>query len=142
MGVVWKFESFYKADANKAYEEISQLDSITPQNVVNLARNKNSVIHNDFEWDDEIAGEKYRVIQAGQMIRSFVFEPKKAEEAPTRVLQITTVQNTYQPVQFFLKHEDEYRALLNKAKIELEGFKRRYATLTELEGVFEAIDEI
>lgn len=142
MGVIWKMESFYKANANEAYKEISKLKEITPQNVVDLARDEKSVIHNDFEWDDKIAGEKYRLHQAGDMIRSFVFEPKKADEAPTRVLQITTEKSVYQPVKFFLKNEDEYQSLLKRAKAELESFRRRYSTLTELESVFNAIDKM
>lgn len=142
MGVIWKMESFYKANANEAYKEISKLKEITPQNVVDLARDEKSVIHNDFEWDDKIAGEKYRLHQAGDMIRSFVFEPKKADESPTRVLQITTEKSVYQPVKFFLKNEDEYQSLLKRAKAELESFRRRYSTLTELESVFNAIDKM
>ena len=38
--------------------------------------------------------------------------------------------------------ENEYQSLLARAKAELESFKRRYATLTELESVFEAIENI
>lgn len=139
--VRWKFIK-YKADPNKAYEEISALKEITPQNVVNLARNENSVIHNDFEWNDEIAGEKYRIIQARQMIQNFAIETKKEEKAPVRVLQITTARNVYKPIEFFVKNVDEYVELLNRAKIELQGIKKRYSTLAELEDVFTAIDEL
>lgn len=139
--VKWKFKN-YKADANKAYEEISRLEEITPQNVVNLARNENSVIHNDFEWNDEIAGEKYRNIQASEMIRNFVIETKEEEKPPIRALQITTVTNVYKPTEFFVKNEDEYQSLLKRALSELQGFKARYSSLVELEDVFKAIDKL
>lgn len=139
--VKWKFKQ-YKADANKAYEEISSLAEITPQNVVNLARDEKSVIHNDFEWNDEIAGEKYRNIQAGEMIRNFVLETVEEEKQPVRALQITTVTNVYKPIEFFLKNEDEYQSLLKRALAELQGFKSRYSNLTELEDVFKAINEL
>lgn len=139
--VKWKFKQ-YKADANKAYEEISSLAEITPQNVVNLARDEKSVIHNDFEWNDEIAGEKYRNIQAGEMIRNFVIETKSEEKVTPRAFQITTVTNVYKPIEFFLKNEDEYRSLLKRALAELQGFKARYSSLVELEDVFNAIDAL
>ena len=138
--VKWKIEK-YKADANKAYEEISSLSEITPQNVVNLARDEKSVIHNDFEWNDEIAGEKYRNIQARLMIQNFVIETKE-EKAPVRALQITTKISNYKPVEFFLKNEDEYQLLLKRALSELQAFKERYSSLAELEDVFKAIDEL
>ncbi len=139
--VSWKIDR-YKADAKQAYDEITRLEKITPQNVVELARNENSVIHNDFEWNDEIAGEKYRIIQAADMIRSFVIETKEEEKEPIRALQITTTTNTYKPTEFFIKNEDEYQNLLRRAKIELQGFKKRYSRLTELEDIFKKIDEL
>lgn len=139
--VSWKIDR-YKADAKQAYDEITRLEKITPQNVVELARNENSVIHNDFEWNDEIAGEKYRIIQAADMIRSFVIETKEEEKEPIRALQITTTTSTYKPTEFFIKNEDEYQNLLRRAKIELQGFKKRYSRLTELEDIFKKIDEL
>lgn len=142
MEVIWKFESLYKADANEAYKEINKLEKITPQNVVDMARDEKSVIHEDFEWNDEIAGEKYRVIQAQEMIRSFIVVPKKKEHQPMRALQITTEKSVYKPLEFFVKNIDEYQNLLNRAKKELRSIKERYKDVTELKEVFEAIDEL
>jgi hypothetical protein len=139
--VSWKIPK-YKADANLAYEEISKLENITPQNVVNLARSENSVLHNDFEWDDAIAGEKYRNEQARQMIRMFVFTPVEEKSEPTRVFQITTATSVYEPVTMILKNEDEYQSLLKRAKMELRAFKRRYENLVELETIFAEIDAL
>ncbi len=141
MEVKWKFMN-YRADPNKAYEEISSLKEITPQNVVDLARNENSVIHNDFEWNDTVAGEKYRNIQARQMIQNFVIVREDKEAEPIRALQISTTVNEYKPVEIILRNEDEYQSLLKRAKGELEAFKRRYQTLTELEPIFEAMKQI
>jgi len=139
--VKWKFMN-YQANPNKAYEEISRLKEITPQNVVDLARNENSVIHNDFEWNDTVAGEKYRNIQAREMIRNFVIVKEEKEAEPVRALQISTTVNEYKPVEIILRNEDEYQSLLRRALGELEAFKRRYQTLTELEPIFEAMKGI
>lgn len=141
MEVKWKFMN-YRADPNKAYEEISSLKEITPQNVVDLARNKNSVIHNDFEWNDTVAGEKYRNIQARQMIQNFAIVQEDKEAEPVRALQISTTVNEYKPVEIILRNEGEYQSLLKRALGELEAFKRRYQTLTELEPIFEAMKEL
>ncbi len=141
MEVKWKFMN-YRADPNKAYEEISSLKEITPQNVVDLARNENSVIHNDFEWNDTVAGEKYRLIQARKMIINFSIVTEDKESEPIRALQISTTVNEYKPVEIILRNEDEYQSLLKRAKGELEAFRRRYQTLTELEPIFEAMKQI
>jgi len=141
MEVKWKF-MHYKADPNKAYEEISSLKEITPQNVVDLARNEDSTIHNDFEWNDEVAGEKYRIIQAREMIRNFSIIQENKKSEPVRAFQISTTVNEYKPVKIILRNEDEYQSLLKRALRELEAFKRRYNTLAELEPIFEAMKEL
>lgn len=139
--VTWKIDK-YKAKAEDAYAEISKLREITPQNVVDLARNEKSALHNDFEWNDTIAGEKYRKIQAAEMIRMFVFSPIEENNEPTRVFEISTQKNVYKPTKMIVKNEDEYQSLLKMAMVELEAFKRKYNRLTELEAVFKAIEEV
>lgn len=132
----------YKVSAQDCYEELQTLREITPQNVVDLARSENSKLHNDFEWNNETAGEKYRLSQAREMIRLLVFEPNKETHEPTRVYQITIEKTVYKPVEMILKNEDEYQILLKRALQELESFKKRYSTLVELEQVFKAIEEL
>lgn len=156
---LWKFNGKYKADPELAYNEIQSLESITPQAVVDLARDENSVIHNDFEWDNDVAGERYRRIQAQEMIRSFVLveEPEERKQKSTeftfsnpnnsmntglRALHNTSVKNEYKPTEFFLENKEEYKVLLGKALRELESFKRRYSMIAELEEVFAAINNL
>lgn len=139
--VKWKFKQ-YKADAKEAWKEVMSLEEVTPENIVELAKDEKSVIHNDFEWNDTVAGAKYRLLQAREMIRNFVFETVEEEKQPVRALQITTVTNVYKPVEFFLKNEDEYQSLLKRALSELQAFKARYSSLAELEDVFKAIDAL
>ena len=43
---------------------------ITPRMVVDAARAEDSPLHSYFEWDDEIAAEKYREMQARTLLRS------------------------------------------------------------------------
>ncbi len=43
--------------------------TITATDVVNTARNPRSVLHTCFEWKDSVAGEKYRIHQARNLIR-------------------------------------------------------------------------
>lgn len=139
--VSWKIPK-YKANAQEAYNEITKLKEISPQNIVELARDENSVLHNDFEWNDTIAGEKYRNLQAREMIRMFVFTPVEKDNEPIRTFEITTQKSVYQPVKMILKNEDEYQNLLKRAKLELQAFKQRYQTLSELESIFLEIDAL
>lgn len=140
-------EVFFKVDkynvsAQDFYDEIKNLPQITAKNVVDLARDENSKLHSDFEWDNEIAGEKYRIIQAREMIRLLAFKPKEETEKATRVFELTSQTSVYLPVVSISKNEDEYQALLKRALAELESFKKKYSTLVELEEVFRAIEEL
>ena len=57
-------------DANKVGAELEKLgEDITASGVVALARKKSSAMHDYFEWDDSIAGEKYRESQARTLIK-------------------------------------------------------------------------
>ena len=141
MQAEWKIKGIFKADAQKVADEIGE-NKVTPQEVLDKARDENSELHKCFEWNDSVAAEKYRLQQARAIIVNLVYSPKTEEEQPVRCFQITTERCTYQPTKMFLVQEDEYQSLLKRAKAELDSFKRRYATLTELETVFEAIESI
>lgn len=138
----WKVKGIFKADADKVYSEIGNLESITPQNVLEKARNKKSELHKCFEWDDNVAAEKYRLSQARQIIQLLVITSEQEEVTPVRIFQITSERNEYKENRFFVENKDEYRILLDRAKTELQAIKKRYATLSELEDVFNAIDQL
>ena len=139
--VSWKIEGLFKANAQKVYEEIGNT-SVSPEEVLEKARNENSELHKCFEWDDSVAAEKFRLQQARQIIQLLVIVPQKKTDEPVRVFSITSQRNTYQPTRLFLQQPDEYQILLKKAKIELAEFKKRYKTLSELEEIFKCIDEL
>ena len=141
MTVTWRVAGIYKADAQKVAEEIGT-EKITPEEVLEKARDKNSELHKCFEWNDSVAAEKYRLQQAGNVIRMLYYESEKKDVEPLRYLHLTTEPHTYQPTKSFLVQEDEYQSLLKRAKAELEAFKRKYHTLTELEEVFKAMEMI
>lgn len=61
-------------EADVVGEELERIRSKTgqlvPADVVSAARPKKSPIHAAFEWDDTLAGEKYRIHQARNIIRA------------------------------------------------------------------------
>ena len=142
MQAEWKIKGLFKADAQRVADEIGE-NSITPEQVLEKARNdENSELHKCFEWNDGIAAEKYRLIQARKIIINLAYVPKEKTDEPVRCFQITREKSVYMPTKQFLVNSNEYQDLLKRAKVELESFKRRYATLSELETVFEAIESI
>lgn len=139
--VMWRVDGFFKADAQKCYEEMGDSD-ISPEEVLEKAKDESSELHKCFEWDDTVAANKYRLQQARQIIQFIVKVPQNENEQPTRVFQISSKKNVYQPTVFFQRNNDEYQILLERAKTELTKFKKRYQMLSELEQVMEAIDNL
>lgn len=139
--VSWRVNGIFNADANKCYQETLSLEQVTPKTVLEIARDENSELHKCFEWDNDLAAEKYRTIQAGNVIRMLYIVQKDEDTPPVRVLSRTS-DTVYQPTRTFVKNQREYDDLLKRALSELESFRKKYKTLSELEQVFEQIDII
>lgn len=142
----WKI-NVYKADASKVANEIIAIgDEAKPEQIVEKARDPESELHKCFIWDDKIAAEKWRLEEARHIVRLLVIDKQDEEpdDEPIRVFfKVNNEYDTgYKQTSLIFRNEDEYKALLRQAKAELEAFKRKYKTLTELEAVFDAIDEI
>ena len=75
--VKWKRGSVFKADPAQALKEIEALNlkynGFAPDGaLVEHAKSKRSVLHHEFEWDDSIAGYKYRLQTEKKIKRSLV----------------------------------------------------------------------
>lgn len=141
MKTVWRVEGIYKADAEKVRNEIGDVKT-TPQEIVKKARDETTELHKCFEWDDSIAAEKYRLQQARQILSMLVFEKEEKKEPKVRVFSLTMEKGTYQPTTLFISQPDEYQSLLDKALADFEAYRKKYATLTELQPLFEAYSEL
>lgn len=119
--------------------ELAEQGRLTPEELVNASRDEESPLHGMFEWDDTIAAEKYREVQARKIIRS-VEVVLTDSPIPQRAFQ-TVGHRTYERIEHVMSDEQMRRILLQNAKRELDAFKRKYSRLTELSLVFEAISK-
>ena len=143
----WKLSGIYKADAATVAGEIASIgDNATPQQIVDRAKDPNSELHKCFTWDDTIAAEKYRLCEARQVVRLLVIDRSQETENEPPVRVFFKVDNTksegYKQTVHIFRNEDEYTKLLKMALAELEAFQRKYRTLSELDPVFDAINEV
>ena len=134
MQVSFKMPSLYKGiDANIVYKEIQGIgENVTPEQIVDMAKDENTESHKCFEWNDAIAGHKYRVMQAGEVVRHLVIEEHpvtKAEPMKIRVM-FPSKDGGYKPTKVIVEQKDEYEALLERAKAELRNFKQKYSIIS------------
>lgn len=137
----WASGAIHKVSAQVAGEVCAELEErgeLSAENLVEISRPEDAPLHDEFEWDDSIAAEKYRNAQAGAVIRHLTVSVES--KAPTRAyFHIEVKQPCYESVHAIIQNEDKYAALLKQALRELEAFQRKYNTLTELKPVFDAI---
>lgn len=147
--MIYKFKSGtrLKVSAQAAGELCAELESqgkLTPHEVVEASRPDDAPLHSAFEWDDEIAAEKYRETQASYIIRSVEVVPEGSSK-PTRAfvsLVINENEREYHEINKVLRIRSERELLLEEAKRELMAFKNKYAVLEELADVFTVIDKV
>lgn len=141
----------FKTDANvagKVFEDLSNTVGLTNKNLVDASRDENSPLHNEFEWNDTIAGEKWRREQARSMIANLKIVVNEVEnKEPIRafvklVKGSDKLETPYEPMQVVIKTKDMRETLIERALEELEAFETKYKHLTELREVWESIEKV
>ena len=139
-------------DQQKVADEIFAIsDEPTKEQIVEMARDPEKECHDLFEWDDTTAAQNWRKEQAGLILRNLKVEfiqesdldvePKKF--TPCRLFYGDPVSNEgFVSITKIMGNQDMYDKLLERAKIEIKSFRKKYAMLKELEPLFEMIDEI
>jgi hypothetical protein len=118
-----------------------QKGQLTPQAVVDVARDPDSPLHSRFEWDDTVAGEAYRRHQAQELIRKARIVYREAEDdGPPRLGRAfvaipTPSGHVYDPVEEVV--EDPVRRQIALAAMEREwkDLYRRYKDFAEFAGM-------
>ena len=126
-------------DAGRICKELSESEGgLTPQRLVDVSRDNDAPLHNEFEWDDGIAAELYRRSQASKLIRDIVIV--RDENAPHKDRQFVITnqrESVYVPMEIALTNEEWKDNLLKQAKNDMVSFVAKYRRLQELANVIE-----
>ena len=141
----WKSGARSPVSAQVAGEVCASLEeagNLTPQALVEASRPEDAPLHAAFEWDDATAAELYRETQAGYIIRSVEVVVQGSAEPVRAFVSVTTGKSAtpYASVERVMVRADSRALLLERARAELETFRRKYRQLSELAEVFAAID--
>lgn len=145
----WKYNMPIKAQiVGEHFEQLEkQQGCITPKIVLDSARSETSAIHSCFEWDDNVAAEKYRETQAGLLIRNLTVKMIDTDDQPSEPVRAyvsikQTDTSSFVSMYKVLEDEELTNIMLVQAKKELDAFAKKYATLQELSDVFSAIAKL
>lgn len=144
----WKTASYIKADANvagKQCEELEKTVGLTAKNLLDANRDENAPLHNEFEWRDSIAAEKYRENQARHIIACLCVRAETTtgeQSEPVRAFLTTTLEPEYKSLNVILRSANSHYAMLAMALRELKAFQNKYKMLSELKPLFDVMEGI
>ncbi|MBM3211189.1 hypothetical protein FJZ33_03150 [Candidatus Poribacteria bacterium] len=111
---------------------------LKPRDVVDEAVNEDNPLHDYFDWDDSSAGDKHRLWQARQLIKTIRVEVvgKQTEAYHNVVVDLEAVPTQgYYPIEKILLSEQLTRQIIISALNEIEYWMDKYQHLKQLEGL-------
>ena len=132
----WKESANFKADVNKIKIELDNIgNDFSPHEIVEKAKNSKTELYKCFEWDNKKCGDKFRLDQARQLVRSIVIIPEK-ETIEIRAYEsiIYNEKKCYVPTEIIVKDEELYLQLVSgiiKSIKELERKLKSYEYLND-----------
>lgn len=117
---------------------------LTPSLVLDRARSEKSPLHGYFEWNDSVAGEKFRLGQAQKLITKVKVVYRNADGESKKVrkwhaVQAPTQDWNYRPIDEIADDDLASKILLADMRRDIENLKKRYANVA---GFFEMAREI
>lgn len=135
----------FDANANKVGKELEIIEStneLTNFNVLQYARvHKSSELNKCFEWDNTVAGEKWRMQQANNILASISVVVVEHDEPVKAFVSIKTPEEkrVFKSIIKVLNNEEEYAQLLDKAEREFISYKDKYNKLVKIKDLKEII---
>lgn len=74
------------------YKDLCDKQKLRPQELVDQAKDPRHVLHKYFEWDDAKCGEKFRLQQAGDLIRDIKIIVQTAPAREVKINLVTSVR--------------------------------------------------
>lgn len=139
LSYAWKEKSRHSVPAQVAGLEIERIraergEFFTPSDVVQEARAEDAPLHPEFEWDDQKAADRFRVDQAGYLIRSIVIVSDQPEQEPIRAFVSISDDDGYRytSISRAFSHPDMRENVLSQAASDLRAFERKYSRFMDL----------
>jgi hypothetical protein len=141
---------FSKVDAQVAGERVEKIrqrngGSLTKEDVLQDAETPTSPLHPLFEWNDDVAAQRYRLEQAGSIIRHIeVVKLHVDQTEPIRafvsVIRSDDTKKTYVSIDTAMSDPTLRAQVLDRAHKELLSWKARYENYEEFAEIVAVIN--
>lgn len=160
MEIRFKKGSRVKASPEDTFNEIERIKELGDgdlvlQTLVDESKPKDAVLHDEFEWKNTDAANRWRLFQARRTVQSI--ELVHGDSPPTRAYESvrlvetvpvntgmtrTKTKNVFRSIEDILADPETRDELLGQAIRDALAYKKRYHALQELAKVFAALDEV
>jgi len=152
MGMAYKWREGFRPSVNAqaAGEEIERVrqqsgGAFTPHCIVDVARDDQNPLHPAFEWNDAVAADHYRVVQARHLIGALVtvVRPQEIKREIRCFVSARDSDNDplYTSLDVAMSDANLRAQVVQRARDELSGWQARYAGYSELANVMMAIEQ-
>lgn len=143
----WAFKplSYIKADAQKTGELCKELENtvgLTAKTLLDASRDKDALLHNEFEWDNDVAAENWREQQARHIINSIIVVSEEQQVTPVFCNVVSSGVRQYKSVETVIKTPALYEQLMENAYKDLQSFTSKYERLSNTEKLKNVFIEI
>lgn len=130
---------------NKVLTELTESpEGLSDKTLLEASRAKNAPLHNEFEWNNGVAAEKYRLIQAQRIIQNvyivYTTDGEEREEKRERAyVSVPGGKTAYVSLKSAMTNDEWKKHLLEDARQDAERFLAKYRRLQELADINNAI---
>ncbi len=116
------------------------------EDVVEFAKNPETILHKRFTWDDDVAAQRWRLLEARAIIRVNVITPEATGTTVRAYVSLMGDRQTpgggYRSLPDVMASTELRKRLLAQALKEAGAWREKYKNLHELSAVFGAIDQV
>jgi len=142
----WKPRTSFAIDVQKAGQELDRLKGhnsgdLTPEAVIEAAKDGKNPLHGAFEWDDSKAAHQHRLQTAGLLIKSIVVTITKADDGKPEPLSVTVTQQKSggTTTAAVISPEELHARRVQRGWSDLEDWRKQYGELPEFSGIAAAL---
>jgi len=110
--------------------------ALTPEVVVEEASDPMHPLHHRFDWNDDSAAHKYRIMQAGQLLRVKYRTDVGDDTTDLRAFWVRRDEtgaptSTYEPIEEIVQDPFQRELMLRQLRRDWQTFKKRYQHMSE-----------
>lgn len=132
---------------SKVLTELAESEGgLTPKSLLDASRDVSAPLHNEFEWNDGIAAEKYREYQAQKIIQNvyirYSTDEEEREQQERAFVPTPEQKSVYVTLKSALTNDQWKAHLMEDAQRDMRAFAAKYRRLTELQDLIHAMEEL